>query len=283
LNVYGVHPFHPFDSRWVYGDTVFIVEPVFWIAFGAPLALMAKRRAPRWLLFALLAGAPLLFTWHGFLLWGSLAGLGALGAVLALLEMRPRPRERTALAAGLLAAAGFVAVQGYAAHAAREQVLAGLARRDPADQVLDVPLSAFPSNPLCWAFAAIERNPAAGTYRVSRGVLSLAPAIVPVSACPAATGGAPQAPGTPALAWVWEEQGKVDVLRALRSSSCQVDAWLRFARAPSLAGGEATDVRFGPAGGRNFTTLPYEQLAGTPCPQRVPRWGYPRADLLGLD
>jgi membrane-bound metal-dependent hydrolase YbcI (DUF457 family) len=26
LNVYGVHPFHPFDSRWRYGDMIFIVE-----------------------------------------------------------------------------------------------------------------------------------------------------------------------------------------------------------------------------------------------------------------
>jgi inner membrane protein len=27
LNVYGVHPFWPFDTRWYYGDLVFIVEP----------------------------------------------------------------------------------------------------------------------------------------------------------------------------------------------------------------------------------------------------------------
>lgn len=29
MNVYGVHPFAPFDPRWFYGDMVFIVEPVF--------------------------------------------------------------------------------------------------------------------------------------------------------------------------------------------------------------------------------------------------------------
>ena len=42
LNVYGVHPFWPFDARWYYGDLIFIVEPVFWIAFGIPLALMVR-------------------------------------------------------------------------------------------------------------------------------------------------------------------------------------------------------------------------------------------------
>jgi inner membrane protein len=54
LNSYGVHPFHPFDSRWWYGDLVFILEPVFWIAFGAPLLAMvggvryASCCLPRW-------------------------------------------------------------------------------------------------------------------------------------------------------------------------------------------------------------------------------------------
>jgi len=27
MNVYGVHPFAPFDPRWFYGDMIFIVEP----------------------------------------------------------------------------------------------------------------------------------------------------------------------------------------------------------------------------------------------------------------
>jgi inner membrane protein len=40
LNSYGIHPFHPFDSRWLYGDMVFILEPMFWILFGVPLVMM---------------------------------------------------------------------------------------------------------------------------------------------------------------------------------------------------------------------------------------------------
>ncbi|MEK7354805.1 MAG: metal-dependent hydrolase, partial [Bdellovibrionota bacterium] len=34
LNSYGIHPFHPFDSRWFYGDMIFIIEPLFWISCG---------------------------------------------------------------------------------------------------------------------------------------------------------------------------------------------------------------------------------------------------------
>lgn len=49
LNVYGVHPFHPLDSRWLYGDMVFIIEPVFWTALGVALALLVPNRVLRWL------------------------------------------------------------------------------------------------------------------------------------------------------------------------------------------------------------------------------------------
>ncbi|MFS2020464.1 metal-dependent hydrolase [Massilia sp. CT11-108] len=83
LNVYGVHPFWPFDARWYYGDLIFIVEPVFWIAFGIPLALMARGPVWRGLLLALLVGVPVAVTFAGFLQWGSLAGLLALGGTLA--------------------------------------------------------------------------------------------------------------------------------------------------------------------------------------------------------
>jgi inner membrane protein len=288
LNVYGVHPFHPFDSRWLYGDMVFIVEPVFWVAFGTPLAIVATRPFARWLLFALLAGAPLCFALLGYLQWGSLLGLAVLGAVLAWMEHGGGPRDRRALFAGLAAGAGFVVVQAFAVQAARALVVAQVHQRDPASRILDVPLSAFGANPLCWSFVAIESNEAAGSYRLSRGVLSLAPAITPVSSCPSALGGAPgetgiaRAAGAAGLVWVWEEAGQIGRLRELRKSNCHLDAWLRFARAPSFQGGRATDLRFGPPDKPNFSTIPFEELAGEPCPSHVPDWGYPRADLLGL-
>jgi inner membrane protein len=282
LNVYGVHPFHPFDSRWLYGDMIFIVEPVFWIAFGAPLAVMASRPAARWLLFALLAGVPLYAGSRGYLQWGTLLGLALLAAVLAWLEYGRPARDRAALVVGLAAALGYVGIQFAAVQAARTLVATELARRAPGNLLLDVPLSAFPSNPLCWAFVAIERSDANGTYRLSRGALSLAPAITPVSSCPVQLGGPGAAAGPAQLAWIWEQQGKLATLRELRGGDCHVDAWLRFARAPAFGGGSATDIRFGAPGSPNFSTLPYAALAGTPCPARVPGWGYPRADLLGL-
>jgi inner membrane protein len=262
---------------------VFIVEPVFWIALGVPLATMVARRESRWLLFMLLAAAPAYATLRGYLQWGSLAGLAALGLLLGWAERRPGVSCRRMLAAGFAAAMGYVAVQGVAVGSARRLATAQLALRDPGGRVLDVALSAFPANPLCWAFAVVEANEGAGSYRLRRGVLSLAPAVTAASACPARLGGAPRpVAGGAALAWLWEERGSLAVLRDLRRNNCHLDAWLRFARAPSLVAGTATDIRFGPPGSPNFSTLPYAALAGTPCPSRVPGWGYPRADLLGL-
>jgi inner membrane protein len=113
-------------------------------------------------------------------------------------------------------------------------------------------------------------------------VLSLAPGIAPAASCPAAIAGVRVAPGPEPLAWAWDERGSVAALRALQARNCRFDAWLRFARAPSLAGGRVTDLRFGMPGAPNFSTLPLDEPASGSCPDRVPHWGYPRADLLGM-
>ena len=47
LNSYGVHPFYPFDTRWYYGDAVFIFEPLVWLIFGIAAACNARSRAVR--------------------------------------------------------------------------------------------------------------------------------------------------------------------------------------------------------------------------------------------
>lgn len=281
LNVYGIHPFAPFDPRWYYGDMVFIIEPVFWLALGTPLAAHVANRSRRRLLLGLLLAVPALFTLKGFLQWGSLLGLAMVWS-LALVLTR-RLGERAALLAGVALTGCFVLLQGALAERARGALTAVLGQDDPGAAILDLPLSAFPANPLCWGVIAITHEGRDGPdgYRIRRGVLSLAPGIVPPASCPPAIGGVRVAPGAGAVAWAWEERGSVASLRA-RRADCRFDAWLRFARAPSLADGAATDVRFGPLGATNFSTLPIVPNTVQPCPYKVPEWGYPRADLLGL-
>lgn len=275
LNVYGVHPFYPFDARWVYGDMVFIVEPVFWVAFGAPLAMLSGPGLARRVGMALLAAVPVMFTALGFLQWGSLAGLAALGLLLAWLQLRAGDRGRTALAAAFAAAALFVAGQGLAVRSARAIVAA----QPRQGRLLDAALTAFPSNPLCWSVVAIEQDDAAGMLTLRRGLLSLAPGLVPAASCPPRIAGtvAPAAV-LPPVAWQWAQAVPLASLRALRRKDCAFDAWLRFSRAPALVGGSATDARYGLPGGPNFSTMQFN--APRPCRYPVPGWGYPRADVL---
>jgi inner membrane protein len=284
LNVYGVHPFWPFDARWYYGDLIFIVEPVFWIAFGMPLAAMVRGRVPRILLLALLVAVPVGLTFAGFLQWGSLAGLLVLGAVLAWIGHRQGgepggERSRAALATGLAASLAFVAVQAVAMHAARAAVGAAVARLDPGERLLDTALSAYPANPLCWSFVTVATDAAQRNYHLRRGLLSVAPGVDRVAACPAPIAG--HAPDSDAgLAWQSEERDSLAHLRELQKNNCHFNAWMRFARAPSVNDTTATDARWSPLGSANFSTIDHADLAATPCPHPVPGWGYPRGDLL---
>jgi inner membrane protein len=45
LNTYGVRLLSPLDWRWFYGDAVFIVDPVLWLALGAGVWLSRRRRS----------------------------------------------------------------------------------------------------------------------------------------------------------------------------------------------------------------------------------------------
>jgi inner membrane protein len=290
LNVYGVHPFWPFDPNWYYGDLVFIVEPVFWIGFGVPLAALVRNPVLRRLWLAVIVLVPVAAALMGFLQWGSLLGLLVLGLALAWIQRRNdehhgesrAERGRMALSAGLAASLAFVGVQALALHQARAIVAAELARIDTGERLLDTALSAYPANPLCWSFVTVARTGAGavGAVHLRSGMLSIAPGLAPVSHCPPRIAGPALEDAPPQIAWQAEDRAPVATLRTLAANDCRVNAWMRFARAPALADGVATDLRWGELGSRNFSTLAYGAQAGGDCPQPVPGWGYPRADLL---
>ncbi|NUO53640.1 MAG: metal-dependent hydrolase, partial [Polyangiaceae bacterium] len=45
LNIYGIHPFWPVYDGWIYGDAVFIVEPLLWLT-AVPFLFADARTAP---------------------------------------------------------------------------------------------------------------------------------------------------------------------------------------------------------------------------------------------
>ncbi|MEO7496030.1 MAG: metal-dependent hydrolase [Massilia sp.] len=263
LNSYGIHPFYPFEARWYYGDLVYILEPVFWTVCGVPLALTIASRAKRVTLLALLAGALLLCAWAGFLHWTSLLLLLALAVYVGALQGRA-PDGRRALLAGFMLGALFIGVQHLTSTLARQALFAQLRAADPASRVLDIVLTAYPANPLCWNYVSVERDDGAGRYRLRRGALGLGGA-----ACPARLA-AKDATFDASLAG----------LRAQADADCWLRAWLRFARAPVLGAGSASDLRFGAPDEPNFSHLALGAASHAACPAGVPPWTPPRADLL---
>lgn len=277
LNSYGLHPFYPFDMRWFYGDMVFIVEPLFWVAAGVPLLLAIGRRPLRlgWLtlLTVVLAACAVL----GYLHWASLLLLATIGL---LCWGASRRGVRASLLAGLTLCLAFVGVQAIGSATAQRLLAADLAARDPQARLLDAALTAYPANPLCWNFVAIERPAAGDAYRLRRGVLSLAPAVLAVNACPSGLTGPLRAGPGAAIGLLSEDTASLAALRNRAAADCQLRAWLRFARAPLLDADSASDLRFGTRLAPNFSTIALAGDQRRACPAAVPPWTMPRADLL---
>jgi len=123
LNTYGVRLLMPFDGRWFYGDTLFIVDPWMWLLPGASAFLghsASRRGRAGWALLAALASLPVLAgpaPASTGLVW--LAGLGGLAALRA---SRPGPAAvRLAARAGLVAMALYVGAMWAGSRAAGRQ------------------------------------------------------------------------------------------------------------------------------------------------------------------
>jgi inner membrane protein len=281
LNPYGIHPFHPFDSRWLYGDMVFILEPLIWLTFGVPLAMMVQRPALKISLLALLIGVPFLATLADYLAWESFAALVIVAAMFGALQQQAGLHGKRALISAFALSMGFVSIQFFASARARLMVIETLQKRDPASKFLDSSMSSFPTNPFCWTFVSVESNNRAGTYRLRRGLLSLAPDLLPVTKCPSRLVGSQfYEDTTQAIALLAEIQGSLEMLRKLKNENCHFEAWLRFARAPALGKTEASDLRFGQDPNKNFTTFNFEDFRNQECSSLVPHWDFPRLDLL---
>lgn len=286
LNSYGVHPFWPVKNGWFYGDSMFIVEPLYWAA-AAPLIFVTRSWVVRLIIaLALLAGLILSVVSN---LVPLLPCVGFIVLTLALLVVGARSSARTAAivsaAAMLSITAGFIAAGQLAAHR-----LAALAAVDfPGDRMIDHVLSPGPLNPLCWDVLLLETH--GDRYTIRRGVLSDAPALIPATRCRTMPGDRPTiAPLTKVPAaesagvhWIGEFEMSKTLLAQLVAGHCNAAALMQFARAPFAAELEREwvigDLRFpgGPGGG--MADIDIGPASTGPCPRTAP-WTPPRADLL---
>ncbi len=314
LNSYGVHPFWPAENRWTYGDAVFIVEPLYWVA-AAPLFFLLRSLTARVLFGAALTAAVVLGA-VTHLVTATLCVMLATAILLALAlgaRITARSAARISAAAAFGVTLAFVLAGQIAAR--RAEALARSAF--PGDRMLDHVLTPLPVNPICWDLLLLETHQ--DRYVARRATLALAPGLLGAAQCPTLAGPQHTAPLTPVVApdtaavhWLGEFAMPQADFIPLLAHNCDAAAFMRFARAPFLgavgAVGDKTvpgglftaastevlgDLRFdrGPMGGGLEVRL--ESPDGTPadssgiepdgarprCARAAP-WTAPRADLL---
>ncbi len=152
LNTYGLRWLMPLDSRWFYGDALFIVDPWIWLFLGTAVFLCASRTRVGLVAWAFLAALTtlLLFsnapsdTWPAKALW--LTGL-AFAIGLRARQIPASPAGKRLLASGALALTSiYIGSMFFSTRYARHKVIDELRRQGVAVQevmVGPVPITPF--------------------------------------------------------------------------------------------------------------------------------------------
>jgi inner membrane protein len=268
-NSYGVHPFWPVSSRWYYGDAVFIMEPWLWLLLGTAATLNTVSRWGHALLGGSLALVASGAAFVRMVPFGGLAMPALCAIALGVAMRRWAPRRRSAVALGL--SLTFVAASFVVREVVRGKVLAS--NTDAVrPELVDLVLSPRGGNPLCWTVVSVVRDERAGSYSMTRGDV----AVLARSACGSPRGSDVQ--------WGDPTVQSLAQLRTLYRDDCWVRGWMQFGRAPAVADGTISDLRYGNSFRGNFTTMTLQPPADAArCPANLTAWRPPRADLLGGD
>jgi inner membrane protein len=283
MNSYGVHPFWPWNNRWYYGDSIFIIEPLYWLA-TAPLLFVLRSTSARVLLaVALVAGAFAMLFVHG--LDPMACGAVVLAVALVWLGRRTLPRTASQVSAVLVAAVFLMFV--WAGRVAAHRTDAVARSKFPDYRTLDKVLSPTPGDPLCWDVLLLQIRD--DEYVVRHAYLSIAspPA---VRSCGAVLSGKGTAPLTAVPAadshevrWLGEFGMSRSRLVALIAHDCAARELMQFVRAPFAVELRRVwvlgDLRFDREAGTGMAEIQIAPEAPSACGYHVP-WTPPRADLL---
>ncbi len=288
LNSYGVHPFWPLENRWVYGDSVFIVEPLYWAA-ALPLFFTVRSKAARVILGLAPLVAVVLCLLTGMATPAWCVGYVLFAAAMLFVGARTSAPVAAFASAGvaLVVTALFIVCSSVAAHR-----IDAIATADfSGDRVIDHVLTPTPLNPLCWDVLLLETR--GDRYAVRSGVLSIAHDLVPAQRCPRILSNRPtssliaplQAPASAEIQWMGEFAMSRAQLASLVASHCQAAALMQFARAPFAAELQHQwmmgDLRFERGRGNGMASIDLGSFSSGECRSPVP-WTPPRVDLLNL-
>jgi inner membrane protein len=281
-NNYGVHPFWPFYNGWLYGDSVFILEPLLWLA-AAPLIFVAESAWARMLVAVAVAVITLAVSASGLVAKPAVIAFLLLG--VAMLAAGRWLQPGMALACGIALWLGVTGIFGVAGRVAARRLDAAAAVAFPGSHSLDRVLTPTPADPLCWDAWLVQAHSAGETMRQAR--ISLLPGLIDVHNCRgmnlgASRDGEPVAAADDAgLQWLQQFSLPGDRIARLAATQCRARAFMQFARVPMAesagSGWSLGDLRFG--GGRGFSWLQLTQPAQR-CDFPAVPWLPPRPELL---
>jgi len=288
-NNYGVHPFWPLYDGWLYGDAVFIIEPLFWVFTIPALAQASQHRATKLFLFGVLLIGIALAWATAFANFATAVFLTLLAGAFFVLNGRWAPRTRTLVAAvgSLTTALVFFTASAVARQAVTEAARSGLPGATPV-VVHDMSLAPAPSNPFCWSAMAVgERG---GRYGLWIATVALSPSIVTPNGCAVEPTGrtltlhVASLDSTSRVRWDGEWTAPLAELRELYRTNCDARAYLRWGRLPFWLEQPHHQLLLGDIRYDRSAALDFAETVGTSppvaCPKRVPPWIPPRADLI---
>jgi len=269
-NIYGVHPFWPWNNQWFYGDMIFIIEPWLWLALLPLVWKRAESRVGRAVPLLLLA-IILLVSWlHPFVQLAPTLAITAGAAAWLYAQVKIRDNRLRLLGAFLICSFAF-GLFGLAQFTVRNHFL----QRGGGE----IAIMTYPANPFCAAVvtAGFDGN----DYRASQWIAAPWPKLVKASSCinfAEKETSANLQPISDAVA----NDGFVPVGKFQSSkaefdrlaASCRGRAFLRFARIPfwfQLEGRDYFgDLRFDRDRSIEMAEVPLGADLG--CPRWEPPW-----------
>lgn len=277
-NSYGVHPFWPFDSRWRYGDMIFILEPWIWVTLLPFLIYESISIVTKVFFSILFATAIGLCAFAGYVPWQMVLVVTLWGLSILSLVRKCGSGARIFLTTAALAC--LLILFSTVSQQVKIDLTQWIHERFPRSEIQDIALTPLPANPFCWNVHTLELSDE--HYITRQGTVAAFSRFLGAAQCPkihklrSTSTSIPlipvPAPPRPEVLWTGQFEAPLRELHELINQSCTARAFLRFSRIPIWA--KTTDGAVILKDSRfDFTEVRIEK--NEKCPDHVPNWTTP--------
>lgn len=283
-NSYGIHPFWPLENRWYYGDTIFIVEPWLWIGLTAFYFHDLRTKSGKLLAIGIYFLSIALSVKTKLVPIPIILAFCSVGGIAQIMSHFFPGKWRFVPGAVLIVAIYLTFVS--AKHSAIRMFKKNFELTFSTSQLLDLSLTPFPANPVCWtAVAAMIKD---NKYIVSKakvGPVIEGLALIDCALLPFDSGLANLTPmksnSNKEVDWLGYLEMNLSEVSGL-NSSCEFQSLLKFSRIPFWNNEWLGDLRYDHSKHGGFCSI--KRTINTPsnCPSYLPNWTPPRSDLLNF-